>query len=606
MNKGLLFRKLCLLTTPLLIVGCPRRPSSDATSPLQFQGPAGHEAVIYRVVPRKNSAAGTLPSTTTASGVAPVVSAQSGSAAKEFHYSPLLRVSTGSQVMLEPGRYFIANACSGYAFEHLATKPSTIHLGRLELVLQEPMVELPLAKADKQGAQGTPSPDSLNLQPLVAEATPAAGAKAPPVTPSESPVESDIVHTQCIDPVDGQLSEWRSQTAFDILPGETQLLVGGRALNLKNPIDRSELFRVALSPVRVRAPESGAPPRYFASPEESAGRAEGNVISVSAGSTLWLLPGNYHLEVNGTRRKVKVDKTKSTDLSLGVLRIEMPLDFPLEARLRGGGQPIFAYIGGGVLFNLNTDYLVFPGDYLVSIEGSEVRENYLVEEDKRTVVQTLGAQIDVPQCPAKFKSCKSSPKVTIHKDQHPYPLMIASSGMPFLVLDGKYEYGVEGTRGVLRDLSPARKEVHKETLGRLKLVWEVKQIATRARTDLVRIETRGLTTFGRSLDLLFNKPDEVYLPAGQYQLTYFIGDPQQERTKSKIDFSLNPGETREVIVPIYTGGIATRAEGNNTATSAGNSSVQAPAGVDKSVPLEKNAPSEAAPRLPSSLVPIRR
>jgi len=81
--------------------------------------------------------------------------------------------------------------------------------------------------------------------------------------------------------------------------------------------------------------------------------------------------------------------------------------------------------------------------------------------------------------------------------------------------------------------------------------WENKTSGPRMRTDLVRLEAKQSPVYGRSLDLLFSKPEEVLVPPGNYYLTYFLGDPNNERVKTKIELLIKPGETKEVTIPVY-------------------------------------------------------
>ena len=547
-----------VLSLASLAVSCTRSALSRTLQPLNFAGPAGREAVVYKVTPPKGKE--TQP-----------------------HFAPVVRIAAGSQVLLEQGSYVIANSCSSYSFEHSSAAPSQVTLGKLILVLHGEAANTAASAAQKAAE------DALAAASLPPQSAPAA--------PTPEPVDRNFIHTQCTDPIDGQKSEWRDKIDFDLFPGQSQLLVGGRTTTVSVGAE-GNTTALDLYPVTVITPERGFEARFFTSPDEVPPRPEVPVISALAGSTLWLIPGGYNLEVNGTRRKVEVEKGSKSEILMGILRIDMAPDFPVEERMKAGGQPIFAYVNGGVLFNLNTDYLVFPGNYTVSLEGSEVKENYVVEANTRTVVKTFGAQIDVPACPEKFKGCKAPPHVTIHKEQKPYPLLVEETSLPFLVLDGTYEYGVEGLRGILRSLPASRKGAEREKLARIKFNWEVRQASSRTRTDLVRLEGKGTNVFGRSLDLLFHKPDEVYLPAGTYQLTYFVGDPSQERTKTRVDFRLNEGETREVVVPLYTDKVAHKSEQASQNGTGGQP-------LDANEKLAKE-PDTAPQKLPSALVPIRK
>lgn len=467
-------------------------------------------------------------------------------------FVPVAQVKAGEEIYLAPGSYYAANDCSGFAFTQ-KSEGFTLALSTLRLV---------------------PSREAF---------------------PEEASFQVDgerhVVHTSCDDPVERLKHSWDNKLEIHLLPGKHRLQLAGSPIEVDFGIDASEKV-VNLFPLTVLLEGDSAGNRYFVLQEDQATRTDASLISVPVGGTIWVTPGVYALEINGTRRRAAVEMGMRTRVPLGVLRIESPAKFPTDLRARLGGQPVFAYINGGVLLNLNNDYVLFPGEYAVSIEGSELQDVFLVKTGQKTVVKTLGALIEAPVCPESVdaKPCRTVPKITVHKEQRPYSLMNVTPGMPFLVLDGKYEYGVEGMRGLLRVLATSEESVAQEKMSRLRFKWEVRQASSRTRTDLVRLETRGTENFGRSLDLLFNKPDEVYVPAGVYFLTYFVGDPQQERTKTRVEFSVAQGETKEVVVPIFTDKLSTKPEEKTARSGASGQGSQS--GVPEA--------------LPSGLVPLRK
>ncbi|MCA2958759.1 MAG: hypothetical protein IOD12_00810 [Silvanigrellales bacterium] len=468
-------------------------------------------------------------------------------------YVPVAQARTGEEIYLAPGNYFAANDCSGFAFTQ-RSEGSTLALSTLRLV---------------------PHREALTEDAFKVEG------------------ERHVVHTTCEDPIEGISHSWDDKLEIPLLPGKHRLNLAGTPLQAEFGLEASEKV-IDLFPLTVFLDGDAGDNRYFVLQEDQAVRSDASIISVPVGGTIWVTPGVYALEINGTRRRAAVEKGMRTRVPLGVLRIESPEKFPADLRARLGGQPVFAYINGGVLLNLNKDYVLFPGDYAVSVEGSELQDVFLVKTGEKTVVKTQGAQIDGPACPAnpEAKPCRTVPKITLHKEQRPYSLMNVTPGMPFLVLEGKYEYGVEGMRGLLRLLATSPGSVAQEKLARLRFKWDVRQASSRTRTDLVRLESRGAENFGRSLDLLFNKPDEVYVPAGVYFLTYFVGDPQQERTKTRVEFTVAQGQTREVVVPIFTDKLPAKPD-EKTVRGGGDD--------DRS-----GTPAEGVDALPSSLVPLRK
>ncbi|NBW80366.1 hypothetical protein EBR21_01300 [bacterium] len=478
--------------------------------------------------------------------------------------SPVGLIHGGQTIELEPGDYLVANECSGYEFKQTKDRPTKIPVRRLTLTLHgesagngsDDKSTEAIKAAEAATAQNHETGHAAAEAPVDGSAH-AKAANPEPKTDETAKAESaplqerGIVHTTCVDPLDQQRNQWTQRREFDILPGTTEMRIGGRLIKLENHGETSEPIKLDLYPVAINSTFPEIQARFYLNPEEKEAKSEASVVALEANSPTWLLPGNYTLEVNGTRRKVTVEQGARTDISVGVLRVEMPENFPLEDRLKAGGQPVFVYLDFGALLNMDTDYVVFPGSYNVSIEGSEVQDLFQVESGEKTIVKTFAARVDAPPCPENLKSCKGAPRVTIHREQKPYALMIVEPRLPFLLLEGSYEYGVEGMRGIKRSLQKKSGNLAGEPLARVRIKWDVRQAQGRYRTDLVRIESRGQNTFGRSLDLLFHKPDEVYVPAGNYDLTYFVGDPVLERSKSRLALHLEPGQTREVVVPIY-------------------------------------------------------
>jgi len=496
-----MLQSITVLLATAILSGCTLI-SLTRKQPLVLDAPADVELVVYRQIGKSGQRV----------------------------MSPVGLIRGGESVPLEPGEYLVANECSGYSFKQTRDKPTKIPVRRLSLILHGERVNQ-ISESSPPGSAATEAasvPPEVQASPV--PAVPADSGTTPAATSAEQSknvesgavqsapaapvVPAATVHTIFLDPLDGQRNEWRNRREFDILPGTTEFRIGGRLFKIENHGENSEKILLDLYPVTVVStfPENHA--RFYLTPEEKESKSESSVVGTSANGSTWLLPGDYSLEVNGTRRKLSIERGALTEISVGVLRVDMPKNFPMEERLRAGGQPVFVYLDTGALLNMDNDYLVFPGSYTVSKKGSEVQDEFLVEAGQRTVVKTFAARVDVPPCPESFKSCRNPPGITIHREQKPYALMTVEPKLPFILLEGTYEYGVEGLRGIKRNLQRRSEALAGEPLARVKIKWDVRQAQGRFRTDLVRIESRGSNVFGRSLDLLFHKPEEVYVPAG--------------------------------------------------------------------------------------------
>lgn len=280
------------------------------------------------------------------------------------------------------------------------------------------------------------------------------------------------------------------------------------------------------------------------------------VISAPINGKVWLFPGQYQVEVNGTKKIIDLHTKIAHKLQLGMLKVVAPKNFPFDKRAQLGGQPISAFIDDKVLIRLNVSYPVFAGKYILNLEGSDLEKEINIEEDETTAVKTLGAQIDAPTCLTKSAVCYTPSRITIHENKQPFILMVVPVGQPFLVFEGNnYQYGVEGVKGIFKSLPTSSDSVKSETLGLVNIKWEVRYTSSNNSTDFVRFESKSPNLYGKSVDLSFFKPTEVYLPEGDYWLTYYVGDTASQNVpKTRTEVNLLNGSVKDITIPLFVHG----------------------------------------------------
>lgn len=421
---------------------------------------------------------------------------------------PLKKLKTNTKILLPSGSYLLANECSSYEFFHSAQKEFHITLNQLQL-----------------GFFGKKSGEPLD--------------------------KDQVVHSLCYNVVANRDQHYTDKTEFELLPGKNWISIAGKTFSFQLEANKAEKLSLDLNPISLQSTLPSEGVNFFLRLwDEKKEEPKKVVTSVPINGTVWVYPGQYQVEVNGTTQTVTLGANNSVKLNLGVVRIETPKNFPMDERLKLGGQPISAFINEKVLLRLNTDYHVIPGQYNVNLDGSEIVKKAVVKENEITRIHTFGAQILPPVCSVK-ETCKTSPRITIHMDKQPFTLMAIPAGLPFLVFDESYQYSVEGVRGIFKSLPVSNDSVRQERLGKIKIKWEEKLTTSLARTNFVRVEAKSVSLFGKSVDLNFFKPSELFLPDGEYSLTYFIGDQSLAANKNKIPIWIANGETKEAVVPLY-------------------------------------------------------
>jgi hypothetical protein len=459
--------------------------------PIHFVGERGKIAVLYKVEKDKSPQGKKM-------------------------YKPIKTLKTGSKIFIHEGQYALINECSKFEFTHKSEKETIIQLGKVRTHL------------NFTAEQGT--------LPLL-----------------------NVFLSSCRDPIEHKVKTWTNRLDFDLLPGKNVLYFSGQKMKFSLPQETKYEKVIETYPVSLRATQSESSDSYFILPFNKDTSQKINpkkafpVVSFAPlNGTIWLIPGSYMIEINGSKRWFKLTSAVKEPLSfeLGALRILESKDFPMEERLSVGGKPIYVYLDQSVLLDLNTTYPVFPGNYKLMLEGTEIFKPVVVEKGQTKIIHTLASKV-VSSCQDSQDNCKQIPNINIFEQGKITPLGKVKVNVPFLLFDNTYTFGVEGLRGLSKILKTNTTNVAENHLSRLKINWEYKESLTKIRTEIVRLEGRGSLIQGKSLDLLFAKPNEVYIPSGEYALSYFIVDKNLDKTKIRHDFSLAANETKEVSVTIY-------------------------------------------------------
>ncbi len=423
------------------------------------------------------------------------------------------RVYTNTKIILPRGRYLLSNECSSYEFTQEGHTSKRIFLSHLQLDL----------------LGNKPSKDEIQD-------------------------DNQVIQSLCYNVLNQKEYSNKNKVQFDILPGKNSIFLSGKSLEFNIKPETFENFSYSLVPLSLlSSPFDGESPHFFVVSQTEKKKI---VTSAPINGKIWLFPGQYLVEVNGTKKIVNLKNKIDHTLQLGMLKVAAPKNFPFEKRMQLGGQPISAFIDDKVLIRLNVTYPIFPGKYMVNLEGSDLDKEIEIEENLLSVVKTLGSQIDAPNCKLKLTHCTAPSRITIHEDKQPFILMMVPVGQPFLVFEGNnYQYGVEGIKGIFKSLPTSNESVKSETLGLVNIKWEVRYTSSNNSTDFVRFESKSSSLFGKSVDLSFFKPPAVYLPEGDYWLTYFVGDASSQNVpKTRTEVSLFNGSVKDMTVPLFVHG----------------------------------------------------
>jgi hypothetical protein len=265
---------------------------------------------------------------------------------------------------------------------------------------------------------------------------------------------------------------------------------------------------------------------------------------------LFLLPGDYTLELNGSSLSVSLEKGSQHVINPAFIKVSTPPETDLELAQAIQGSPLFVEINGGHWLNLNEVYPVLPGSARLRLMGSEFNHEVELEGGKLTEKKARAVRVDL-QCPPWDWTCLGGKKVYLYsKDAH-YAFAEGVTDVPLLYFEDEAWLTLEGTREI-RYLLPKSQE--NTVLKTARLMFKpVPDTKAGVVTDLVRIESINAGFDGNTYDLSLESPSVLNLIPGSYNVAIYnsVTAIDGERRKNVRRVDLSPFEQVEVELVVY-------------------------------------------------------
>ena len=336
----------------------------------------------------------------------------------------------------------------------------------------------------------------------------------------------------------------RDSFSLKILEGRHELLVGMVPLQVSllpqifSASNKSGVLTYKLAALQVAdvAGQNGPPTPYFVSP---ASGAHAVTQSQELGKWLFLLPGKYVVELNGTTATVELSEGDQRIITPAKFRIETSSKVDLSLVAKVTGSPTNVEINSDHWLSMNETYLLLPGNADIRIDSSISRTPIVLEEGKDTVLKPRSVTVE-EVCDAvdgvTKTECLGSKEVFLYQTDALYPFAIAVTDMPILFFESDVRVSVGGSRDVKYWLNNKSIDSHVK-LGRLDFHMTIGSKAGYI-TDLVRVVAIGGRLTGATVDLPFQELVSLPLFEGSYLVEQFLSgtavDGERERMTDNV------------------------------------------------------------------------
>lgn len=333
---------------------------------------------------------------------------------------------------------------------------------------------------------------------------------------------------------------------LNILHGNAELLIGMAPLQidfdskvaLKPQIRKFGLSGVQVSHVDLLT----EPSRFFVSP---AAEILSVTESQNLGSWLFLMPGDYIIELNGSTAPVKLAAQETIQINPAFLQVSTSEKADLKESATIKGDPLHYEINDGHWLYLNQTYAVLPGKIALRLVGTERDEMIELASGEERTLAARSVRVDM-ECPPWDWNCLGSKKVFLfNKDQH-YPFAQGVTNVPLLYFGGDAWIGLEGSSDLRYRISDETRDLSLKA-GYLNLT-PIEEYRQGALTDLVRVEATGAPFAGHTLDVPLDDVTLMPLIRGTFDVvtytTFNSGDGDRRRNSRRVSASF--GEVSEI------------------------------------------------------------
>lgn len=266
----------------------------------------------------------------------------------------------------------------------------------------------------------------------------------------------------------------------------------------------------------------------------------------------FLLPGQYVLEVNGTRMKVSLGEDEKRIVRPALLRVTTSPDVDLDLPARIKGSPWLVEINTAHWLSFNETYPVLPGTASLAISGSTQTVDVDLVEGAEIELKARSVTVD-SGCPTGDFACLGNRGINLSLPDEPYPFIESVTDIPVLFIDQGRSVllGIEGSRDISMEI-PANVRDKTINLGFVKIIPQPQHKPGQA-TDLIRVDAMGLPWRGHSLDINIERPTLMPLIAGTYQLEHYISNTAIDGDRRSVNrtFAIEPGKTLEMEVSVF-------------------------------------------------------
>ncbi len=324
------------------------------------------------------------------------------------------------------------------------------------------------------------------------------------------------------------------------------LKVNKKVLPLAFPSKKNTYIKtIKLASLRLSSPGIKHNKKYFLSAETEENDNQ-EVQAEKLNSERLLIPGSYHLSLNGSEKVITLKGGEQSILVPGILKVEKPSSFREKRQLELFAKSYYLYLNQNYLLFFNEDTPVFSGTHTLNFEDSKETETISIADGETKILKPQSVLVS-SICSAIEKDCLGEKDVFLFSEGKDL-FFQGKTDISLFYFKGPIGIGFINSKGLIYW---TKKNETKLQTGVLYLK-PFKKHTPGILSEFARLEAVSGSITGYSQDISHKKITKLDLIEGHYRLVIYLNSENtEEKKKISYPIQIKGGKVEVKEFPFY-------------------------------------------------------
>ncbi len=332
---------------------------------------------------------------------------------------------------------------------------------------------------------------------------------------------------------DPHLSVFEKILTFRFFNQKESLKVNKKVLPLdflskKNTKSHTKTIRLAS--LRLSSPGIKHNKKYFLSAETEENDNQ-EVQAEKLNSERLLIPGSYHLSLNGSEKVITLRGGEQSILVPAILKVEKPSSFKEKRQLELFATSYYLHLNKNYLLFFNEDTPIFSGTHILNFEDSKETEAISIADAERKTLKPQSVLVS-SICSAIEKDCLGQKDVFLFSEGKDL-FFQGKTDISLFYFKGPIGIGFINSKGLIYWTKKNEKKLQTGVL----YLKPFKKHTPGILSEFGRLESVSGSITGYSQDISHKKTTKLDLIEGHYRLVIYLNSENTEE-KKKISYPI--------------------------------------------------------------------